>query len=629
LITWTDGSVDGYTKLDSSIDVNKVEKVKYIPQSFLEKLCVSEEDSAFEEEIKKIIFSHTPVSERMGFSSLEELITYKSEIINKDLGIIKGEVDDLNQRIINIEKKTSDGFKQSLNESLSAKQTELENHNLLKPKPVDEPKNDPGLEERNQYINSQITEIKSAIEHKTSKQAQLNESKAKALIELGELEKSKQSIETLRGVANEAYKTQQGILQKYGIDISTVITFQFDLNPIDILLKEKQTTIANANRELNGSVDEASGIEIIPGLNDQIVQLNAELGKLEDKLDEPNRIYQKYLKDVHAWAVRRDSIIGDVQTFGTIRYFESQLEYLEKTLPTELSSAIETRNTLLRKLFAKKLELVDLYKLSYKPISDFISKYGHMMKDYEINLSAEFTIDGFTEKFFDQISQGAKGTYIGIEEGNKYLSELIPAFDFNDVESVIEFLSNIRESLLIDKRPDQKEAKRDLDQQLKKGYTQDDFYRFLYGLDYLKPTFRLNLGTKTLSELSPGERGALLLIFYLFLDKDDRPLIIDQPEENLDNQSVYNYLVHFIKEAKKRRQIIIVTHNPNLAVVCDAEQVIHMSIDKQNSNTVSFKSGAIENPTLNKAIIDILEGTRPAFKNRTDKYESVVNRFGY
>ena len=73
-----------------------------------------------------------------------------------------------------------------------------------------------------------------------------------------------------------------------------------------------------------------------------------------------------------------------------------------------------------------------------------------------------------------------------------------------------------------------------------------------------------------------------MLLFYLFLDKDDKPLIVDQPEENLDNESVYRYIVSFIKEAKQKRQIIIVTHNPNLAVVCDADQIIRMSIDKKN-----------------------------------------------
>ncbi|WP_164217131.1 hypothetical protein [Virgibacillus sp. YIM 98842] len=51
-------------------------------------------------------------------------------------------------------------------------------------------------------------------------------------------------------------------------------------------------------------------------------------------------------------------------------------------------------------------------------------------------------------------------------------------------------------------------------------------------------------------------------------DKSEEPLIIDQPEDNLDNESVFNQLVLCIVEAKKRRQIIIVTHNPNIAVAC-------------------------------------------------------------
>jgi hypothetical protein len=117
----------------------------------------------------------------------------------------------------------------------------------------------------------------------------------------------------------------------------------------------------------------------------------------------------------------------------------------------------------------------------------------------------------------------------------------------------------------------------------------------------------------------------LLLIFYLILDQNVIPLIIDQPEENLDNQSVFNILVQFIKKAKEKRQIIIVTHNPNLAVVCNAEQIIHVSIDKKNKNTVSIVSGALEDEILNDAVIDILEGTYPALNTRTLTY-SIIER---
>src|SRR6185436_17061751 len=97
-----------------------------------------------------------------------------------------------------------------------------------------------------------------------------------------------------------------------------------------------------------------------------------------------------------------------------------------------------------------------------------------------------------------------------------------------------------------------------------------DLYDFIFSLQYVDPVYRLEWDGKTLEQLSAGERGNLLLIFYLLVDRDDTPLVIDQPEENLDNQTVYGTLVPCIKDAKKRRQIVIVTHNANLAVVCDA-----------------------------------------------------------
>lgn len=65
------------------------------------------------------------------------------------------------------------------------------------------------------------------------------------------------------------------------------------------------------------------------------------------------------------------------------------------------------------------------------------------------------------------------------------------------------------------------------------------------------------------------------------MDKNDRrPLLIDQPEENLDNQSVYKGLTGYFKKAKNRRQIILITHNPNLVVNTDSEQVIVASLKR-------------------------------------------------
>ena len=121
--------------------------------------------------------------------------------------------------------------------------------------------------------------------------------------------------------------------------------------------------------------------------------------------------------------------------------------------------------------------------------------------------------------------------------------------------------------------------------------------------------------------LSPGERGTLLLVFYLLIDRGDIPLVMDQPEGNLDNHTVAKVLVDCIKEARKRRQVFIVTHNPNLAIVCDADQIIYASMDKANGNAITYTSGSLENPNLSQRVTDVLEGTRWAFRVRDKKYE--------
>jgi len=148
----------------------------------------------------------------------------------------------------------------------------------------------------------------------------------------------------------------------------------------------------------------------------------------------------------------------------------------------------------------------------------------------------------------------------------------------------------------------------------------EDVYRQIFALEYLQPQYTLSLGEKSLSALSPGERGALLLIFYLLVDNSRAPVILDQPDENLDNETVFELLVPCIREAKQDRQLIVVTHNPNIAVVCDAEQIIHAAIEKGSDYRITYTTGAIENPEINKHLLDVLEGTRPAFQDRDEKY---------
>ena len=112
-----------------------------------------------------------------------------------------------------------------------------------------------------------------------------------------------------------------------------------------------------------------------------------------------------------------------------------------------------------------------------------------------------------------------------------------------------------------------------------------------------------------------GQKGTVLL--KLFLAEGDYPLIVDQPEESLDNKFIYDELVPAFREAKKTRQIIIATNNANLVVNADAEQVIVAEFEE---NTISYKLGSLENLELRGDIIPILEGSEDAFREREKKY---------
>ncbi len=112
-----------------------------------------------------------------------------------------------------------------------------------------------------------------------------------------------------------------------------------------------------------------------------------------------------------------------------------------------------------------------------------------------------------------------------------------------------------------------------------------------------------------------GQRAIVLL--KIILSYDDKPLLIDQPEEDLDNSYIFSQLVEAFKEAKKKRQIIIATHNANLVVNTDAEQII---VAKYIENTITYTAGTLENPGTRFDVKDILEGGEKAFKKREEKY---------
>jgi hypothetical protein len=146
------------------------------------------------------------------------------------------------------------------------------------------------------------------------------------------------------------------------------------------------------------------------------------------------------------------------------------------------------------------------------------------------------------------------------------------------------------------------------------------FAQWLYSTDHIAIQYSVDYDGVDIRSLSPGTRGIVLLLLYLALDEaDDRPLIIDQPEENLDPKSIFDELVPLFIEAKKTRQVIVVTHNANLVVNTDADQIIIAdagpSIDRQLP-PITYTSAGLEQQNIRNAVCRILEGGETAFRER-------------
>ena len=121
------------------------------------------------------------------------------------------------------------------------------------------------------------------------------------------------------------------------------------------------------------------------------------------------------------------------------------------------------------------------------------------------------------------------------------------------------------------------------------------------------------------------------MLLYLALDdSDDRPLIIDQPEENLDPKSIYDELVPLFVEAKKKRQVIMVTHNANLVVNTDADQIIIAEVGPHSAiglPPITYHSGGLDEPSIRKIVCDTLEGGELAFRDRARRLRIFFERW--
>ncbi len=268
-----------------------------------------------------------------------------------------------------------------------------------------------------------------------------------------------------------------------------------------------------------------------------------------------------------------------------------------------------------------------------KSFSDLIYTYSEYVKeiskpDYQleetINISANVA---FSSAKFDHFVKSFDG------RGN--LTNLVGDLADTEGNYIFNPESHAQKIFEIDEKIRKKDPKLP---GAKKGSTEEDITRKLYS-DCFYINYTVSHKDDEIETMSPGKRGLVLLNLILHLSNASHPILIDQPEDNLDNRTIYDQLNNFVRDRKKKRQIIMVTHNANLVVAADSECVIVANQDGQqrcfenekykfeycsgsleNSFEDPSKIGILKKQGIRQHVCQILEGGILAFKERELKY---------
>ena len=154
----------------------------------------------------------------------------------------------------------------------------------------------------------------------------------------------------------------------------------------------------------------------------------------------------------------------------------------------------------------------------------------------------------------------------------------------------------------------------DIENELRERILSVFFRRFT---EFIHHRIVIESNGRPITKLSHGQQGTIYLKLKIAANLFSETLVYDQPEDDLDNQFITEELVKLFRQIKKHRQVIIVSHNANLVVNSDSEQVI---VAHNDDGILRYTSGSLENPEINKAVCQILEGGRQAFESREQKY---------
>lgn len=335
-----------------------------------------------------------------------------------------------------------------------------------------------------------------------------------------------------------------------------------------------------------------------------IVNIKKEIEKIIVKIDSSSKLVKEYLEEIRLTIesleeefaeIKREIEIPNLNPddFAKLKSDEERLiksidqvtkqEESKGEIETQIRADLDERNQLLLKEF-------QVYK-------DEIEKINSNQNALE--LSIEFK--GNKTAFLDNLIQSFKGSNI-TQSTYKTICEKHSDFASLIVDILLEG-SKITSSLVTETQLSK------LKEKIKENYSEL--------LKVRTPNqIEIKYHGKPIAKHSIGQRASALVLFILS-QKDNNLIMIDQPEDDLDNQVIYNEIITKVKERKPEVQFVFATHNANIPVLGDAEQVVAVSYDEKQ---ITAESGSVDNKDIQSKIVDIMEGGQEAFNKRTQIY---------
>jgi len=258
----------------------------------------------------------------------------------------------------------------------------------------------------------------------------------------------------------------------------------------------------------------------------------------------------------------------------------------------EIEKSEKRRSDLQTNLLERLTELDNLWLEEYNVLNKEVKR----INDAENKISIEVEFKGRRDKLTDKMKQVFRGTgiretaYQEIEANYKDFIQI-----YRDSSKLNDILS---ENHIVD-------FKRKFSENL------EDLLTFK-----VENNIVIQYNGKSLDKHSLGQRASALILFLLAQREND-VLIIDQPEDDLDNQTIYDEVIKELKKIKGNMQFIFATHNANIPVLGDSEKVVSCSYDEKK---ITVHSGTIDNHQTQRYIVDIMEGGDEAFNRRKNIY---------